>query len=130
MSEQTTTPGPGDPPAPDAIGSDPLGSSDSQLLQDAGALENDGTQWGPKRPPKTDAADDSAAEQTGDDRGPETPLTAEPPDSDRTSSGEPYVTSPGRASSTDGSLGRSSPGVPGSGSSDRSAGRGDAAGRG
>jgi hypothetical protein len=126
MTEQTNMPGPNDPPAPQAMDAGPLGSSDSQLLQDGGALEGGDEQWGPARPPKTDAADDSAAEQTGEQREEDAPLAAGSPDTDRLSSGEPYIGSAGRASSTDDSFGRRSPGVPGSGASDSSAGRGDA----
>jgi hypothetical protein len=130
MTEQTNMPGPSDPPAPQAMDSGPLGSSDAQLLQDGGALEGGDEQWGPTRPPKTDAADDSAAEQTGEGREEDAPLAAGSPDTDRTSSSEPYISSAGRTSSTDGStdgsFGRSSPGLPGSGASDSSAGRGDA----
>jgi hypothetical protein len=126
MTEQTNLPGPGDPAAPNATDTGMLSSSDAQLLEDGGALESDGTQWGPKHPPKTDAADDSAAEQTGEGVEGEAPLAAGSPDSERSTTGEPYVTSAGRTNSTDGSFGRSSPGVPGSGSSDSSAGRGDA----
>ena len=46
-----STPEPGGLSAPDL--------SDGQQLLDGGSREADGEQWGPTKPPKTDAADDS-----------------------------------------------------------------------
>jgi hypothetical protein len=58
MTERTDFPSGGDPAAPTTMeGSGTLASEGAQTLQDGGALENDGDQWGPTKLPKTDAAD-------------------------------------------------------------------------
>lgn len=88
MTERST-PAPNDPAGADTpYPGRALSESGAPHLLDGGALEADGPQWGPSRPPKTDAADTSAQDQ-GDPTAPEPGAAGSDP-------GDP-VAQPGRS---------------------------------
>jgi len=97
MTERNDFPGPGDPSAPTTMeGGGTLASGSAETLQDGGALENDGSQWGPTKAPKTDAADPAGDESSSRTTENSSPLNAG-------ADSEPYVQSDGRANSAAGS---------------------------
>lgn len=86
------------------------GGPGEQALLDGGSGEAGADQWGPTRPPKTDAADDSAAQQEGvstDDAAsqPGRSVAAEDDMLAPQSTQDPTATSAGRSESAAGGLG-------------------------
>ena len=92
-----STPEPGGLSAPDL--------SDGQQLLDGGSREADGEQWGPTKPPKTDAADDSGGSQKDPVAQPGRSVAAEDDPLAPQAGNDPTVTSAGRSEGASGGPG-------------------------